>query len=86
MALFSGRKFLKPVEADHVHRYEMALIAQQNCQVMPTCRRSNSDIGKARRMTTAARQIGQGTGNLSCRTVKGQHTIAIEMQHGSQPS
>jgi len=49
-------------------------------------RRSNSDIGKAGRMATAARQIGQGTGYLRCRAVEGQHAIAIEVQHNSQPS
>ena len=52
---------------------------------MPTGRCSNGNIGKAWRMTTAARQIGQDTGYLSRRSVEGQHTIAIEVQHGSEP-
>jgi hypothetical protein len=53
---------------------------------MPTGCRSNCDIGKARRMTAAACQIGQGTGRLRCRAVEWQHAIAIEMQPDSQPS
>ena len=52
---------------------------------MPTCRCSNGDIGKAWRMTTAARQIGQYASNLSCRSIEWQYAIAIEVQHGSQP-
>ncbi len=48
--------------------------------------RSDCDIGKARTMTTAARQVGQGTGYLRCRAGEGQHAIAIEMQHDSLPS
>ena len=52
---------------------------------MPTCRCSNGDVGQAWRMTAAARQIGQDAGNLSCRCVDRQYTIAIEVQHGSQP-
>ena len=52
---------------------------------MPMGGRSDCDIGKARRMTTAARQIGQGTGYLRCRAAEGQQAIAIEMQYESQP-
>jgi len=53
---------------------------------MPMGGRSDCDIGKARRMTTAAHQVGQGTGYLRCRAGEGQHAIAIEMQHDSLPS
>ncbi len=52
---------------------------------MPTGCCSNGDIGEAWRMTSPTRQIGQDASNLSCRSVEWQHTIAIEVQHGSQP-
>ena len=52
---------------------------------MTTGRCSDSDVRKSRRMTTAAGQIGQSTGNLYSWAVEGQHALAIEMQHGWQP-
>ena len=83
--LLATRKILERVSDGYVHRREMPRVARENCQLMPTGRCSNGDVGKAWRMTTPARQIGQYASNLSCRYVKRQHTIAIEVQQGSQP-
>jgi hypothetical protein len=75
--LFVGWKFFERVDNRQIHRCKMALVAREDCEVMPMGRRSDCDIGKARRMTTAARKIGQGTGYLRCRAVEGQHAIAL---------
>jgi hypothetical protein len=37
-------------------------------------------------MASAAREIGQGAVDLSCRGVDGQHAITLKMQHGLEPA
>jgi hypothetical protein len=51
-----------------------------------TGRCGNGDIGKAGRMASAARKVGQGASDRSCRGVEGHHAITIKMQHGLEPA
>ena len=52
---------------------------------MSLSRCGDNDVGKTRRVTMAARQIGQSAGNFGGRGVERQNAFAIKVQQGLQP-
>jgi hypothetical protein len=84
-SLSPGWEPLKRIDDSRVHRREMPVIARQNRQIVPPRGGGDDDVGKARRVTAAARPIGQGAGDLGRLAVKWQNAVAVEMQNGAQP-
>jgi len=70
--LFVGRKFFEGVDDRWMHRCKMALVAREDCEVMPMGGRSDCDIGKARRMTTAARRSAKAAAISAAGLAKGK--------------